>query len=300
MDSSMAYLLGMITGNGIIKRNNDNTTITIDIPHKKEKTESDESVITFVKASITDIREVVDPLLGTNCRFSAGDSRSTLSFTLSNNGYVMKEILRLLGGSSSHENVRISPEVFSFTTDERKSFLRGIADVTGYIRRSNCFINEGSHRVYIEVPQNWGLTVDICNLLKSVDIPVQNVNWSHPNMRDGNLKDWNKGRTMAWKKENQIKVYANEFQPIGFTIEHKQQALDYFIDEEIEIFNSTKHKNSLEERTHRYYWEMKLRNKTEKPVHPAENDPSIPEKIRGKHFNTWQEIADELGYNEES
>lgn len=45
---------------------------------------------------------------------------------------------------------------------------------------------------------------------------------------------------------------------------------------------------------------MKLRNKTEKPVHPAENDPSIPEKIRGKHFNTWQEIADELGYNEES
>ena len=298
MDTSMAYLLGMITGNGVVRRDNDKTTITIDIPHKKDKTESKEKVITFVKASITDIRSVVDPLLGTSCKFSAGDSRSTLSFTLPNDGYVMKEILRILSGASSHENVRISPEVFSFSTDERKSFLRGIADVTGYIRRSNCYIDKGFHRVYIEVPQNWGLTVDICNLLKSVDIPVQNVNWSHPDMRDGNMKDYNKGKTLAWKKENQIKIYANEFQPIGFTIEHKQEALDYFISEEIEIFNSAAHRSSLEARTHRYYWEMASKHKASKPIHPGENDPSIPEKIRGKHFDTWQEIADALGYNE--
>lgn len=300
MDTSMAYLLGMITGNGIVRRENDKTTVTIDIPHKKEQTETDENVITYVKASITDIRGVIDPLLGTNCRFVAGNSRSTLSFTLSNDEYVMKEILRILSGATSHENVRISPEVFSFTTDERKSFLRGIADVTGYIRKSNCYIEPGSHRVYIEVPQNWWLAVDICNLLKSVDIPVQNVNWSHPNMRDGNLKEYKRGKPLAWKKENQIKIYANEFQPIGFTIEHKQKALDYFIDEETQIFNSRPHRKSLEEKTHKYYWESVVKRGKAKPIHPCENDESIPEEIRGQHFDTWQEIADALGYNEMS
>ena len=30
----MAYLIGMILGNGEVQRKSDNTTITIDIPHK--------------------------------------------------------------------------------------------------------------------------------------------------------------------------------------------------------------------------------------------------------------------------
>ena len=29
-----------------------------------------------------------------------------------------------------------------------------------------------------------------------------------------------------------------------------------------------------------------------------ENDQSIPEKIRGKHFDSWTQIAKELGYGE--
>lgn len=32
--------------------------------------------------------------------------------------------------------------------------------------------------------------------------------------------------------------------------------------------------------------------------HPCEGDEFIPEIIRGKHFNSWIEIASELGYVE--
>ena len=39
MNIEMAYLLGMICGNGEIKRSSTNTTVSIDIPHKKLETE---------------------------------------------------------------------------------------------------------------------------------------------------------------------------------------------------------------------------------------------------------------------
>ncbi len=41
--------------------------------------------------------------------------------------------MRYVGYATSADNIRISPEVFNFTTDERKQFVKGFADVTGYI-----------------------------------------------------------------------------------------------------------------------------------------------------------------------
>ena len=39
MNIEMAYLLGMICGNGTVQRSNVSTTISIAIPHKKLETE---------------------------------------------------------------------------------------------------------------------------------------------------------------------------------------------------------------------------------------------------------------------
>lgn len=33
--------------------------------------------------------------------------------------------------------------------------------------------------VYFEIPNNWELVVDFANLLRSVDVPVQNIDWAH-------------------------------------------------------------------------------------------------------------------------
>ena len=51
-------------------------------------------------------------------------------------------------------------------------------------------------------------------------------------------------------------------------------------------------------RLHRYYWELTQRKK-EKPLHPGENDDFIPEEIRGKHYDSWTEIAKDLGYKKD-
>lgn len=292
----MAYLLGMITGNGEIQHGKTSVTISIDIPHKKLETEFQKDVGIYVKASITDIRQILEPLLGTALRFIQNPNISILSFTKPKEDYLIREILRYIGYATFTDNIRISSEVFAFTTDERKQFVKGFADVTGYIRRSNYAFSEPNYRVYFEIPNNWELVIDFANLLKSIDVPIQNIDWAHPNMRDGNLTKYNQGKQNFWKKEHQIKVWAVEYQPIGFAVIHKQEALNYFAKKQ-QSYIETIQKKCLSDVTHKYYWELVPR-KRKKLFHPSENDPSIPKIIRGKHYNSWTDIAKDMGYGE--
>lgn len=296
MNTEMAYLLGMITGNGEIQHGKTSVTISIDIPHKKLETEFQKDVGIYVKAIITDIRQILEPLLGTALRFIQNPNISILSFTKPKEDYLIREILRYIGYATSTDNIRISSEVFAFTTDERKQFVKGFADVTGYIRRSNYAFSEPNYRVYFEIPNNWELVIDFANLLKSIDVPIQNIDWAHPNMRDGNLTKYNQGKQNFWKKEHQIKVWAVEYQPIGFAVIHKQEALNYFAKKQ-QSYIETIQKKCLSDVTHKYYWELVPR-KRKKLFHPSENDPSIPKIIRGKHYNSWTDIAKDMGYGE--
>ncbi len=288
MNIEMAYLIGMILGNGEIQQGNNETTVTIDIPHKNLYTDDQKDVQIYVKASIVDIRSIIEPLLGTDL-VCTQDRRSTkLSFRKPNAEYVMRQILHYIGNGSKHHYMEMNTELFNITTDQKKSLLRGIADVTGYIRKSNrAYGQTGHHRVYIEIPGNWKLVIDIANLLKGIDIPIHNIDFGHPNFRDSNLKEYNKGKLLYWKKEHQIKIYANEFLSIGFNIKHKQEALEKYSAELLEYLSSAE--------THRFYWEKPIRKRT-KPKHPGENDDSLPVEIRGKHYESWTHLAKDLGY----
>lgn len=293
MNNEMAYLLGMICGNGEINNNFGTTIISIEIPHKKLQTEDFHDVKIYVKASIADIRKVLEPLIGSGISFTQNKTVTILSFSKPKEDFLIREILRYVGAAVTHNNMRINNDVFSFTTDQKKMFLRGFCDVTGYIRRSNYFIDKYKHRVYIEIPNNWFMVVDICNLLKNLRIPVQNIDWAHPNMRDGKLTKYNQGKPNFWKKEHQIKIYANEFLPIGFGVIHKTQALQTYSDELIAGFKENNIVAS--DVTHNFYWEVNGKNKI-KPHHPCECDISLPIQIRSKHYNSWKQIAEDLGY----
>ena len=83
----------------------------------------------------------------------------------------MRELMRLIGNGTHHSTMRMNPELFGITADEKKALLKGIADVTGYIRKSNiAFGQEGAHRVYIEIPGNWYMVIDIANMLFRIKI----------------------------------------------------------------------------------------------------------------------------------
>ena len=290
MNVEMAYLVGMILGNGEIQRGTDKTTVTIDIPYKNLYTDDLKDIAVYVKASILDISRIIKPLLSCELIVSETKHSTKVSFSKDNDEYVIREIVRLIGAGRHHSTMRMNPELFDITTDEKKALLRGIADVTGYIRRSNvAYGQEGAHRVYIEIPGNWYMVIDIANMLKEVDVPVQNIDFAHPNFRDGNLVKYKEGNTLFWKKEHQVKIFANEFLPIGFNIKHKQASLEKYSEELLEFLDP--------EKTHKFYWEKPIKRK-ERPVHPGENDPFIPEEIRGMHFESWADLARCLGYGE--
>ena len=286
----MAYLIGMILGNGEVQRKADHTIITIELPHKNLLDDEGREVSIYVKSSLTDIRAIIEPLIGNTLAISQNKRATQFSFSKSNEDYTMREILRFIGNGVHHSTMTMNEELFKMTTDEKRELLRGLADVTGYIRKSNiAFGADGWHRVYIEIPANWQMVIDIANMLKDLDVPIQTIDFGHPNFRDSNLKKFNEGKPYYWKKEHQVKIWANEFLPIGFNIVHKQRALIKYADELLEYLDENK--------THKFYWEKTVRRK-DRPHHPMENDESLPESIRGKHFDSWTDLAKVLGYYE--
>lgn len=284
----MAYLVGLILGNGEIQQDVESTNIVVDFPYKNLYTDDLKDVEVYVKASLLDIKGIIEPLIGTTLTVAKFKHSIKISFKLPNNGYVTREILRFISQGVHHTTMRMNSDLFDMTTEEKKSLLRGISDSTGYIRKSNiAFGQEGAHRVYIEIPGNWFMVIDIANMLRDVDIPVQTIDFGHPNFRDGGLNKYNEGKTTFWKKEHQVKIFANEFLPVGFNISHKQTALENLSEELLEFIDP--------EKTHKFYWEKPIRTKI-KPRHPGENDVSLPQCIRGRHFDSWQELAKYLGY----
>lgn len=295
MNIKMAYLLGMIIGNGTIQRDSVNTTVRIRLPHKKLQTEAMQDVRIYVQASFANIERILGDYVGVRLQFNPNDKYSTIVFSKSNGDCLICEILRLVDNQLSSRVMRIPNDIFNASVEEKIAFLQGLADVTGYIRKSNYFFQKYKHRVYIEVPGNWFLVVDICNLLKQVNVPVQNIDWAHPNMRDGSLKKYNEGNALFWKKEHQIKIWAINFEVIGFGIIHKMEALHMFVEEMYSglILEGC----DPNEFCRGYYWDLPDRTKS-RAMHPGESDSFIPECIRGRHYNSWKEIANDLGYGE--
>ncbi len=301
LNPDIAYLLGMIVGKGQITRGNKETEIIISIPHKNLKIEG-ENTQQSVKSSILDIVGRLKPLVGTDINWDTlNPNVAHITFSKPNGDYLVRTINTYLQNKTSWRDFRIPEEIFNDSNDIKKEFLRGLADVTAHIRKSNVAWKDFEHRIYIEIMTNWDSCVDIANLLKDLYVPVQNIRWAHPNIVDPTLKFYNRG--IRNYKEHQIKVWAEEFEKIGFNIEHKNTLLKKFADANRKnwkkfVSENPKLRNKrLSDIHHRFYWETK-EIKKKKQSHPDENHSSIHPKIRGKHFDSWRQIASELGYHE--
>ena len=106
MNVEMAYLTGMILGNGEIQRGTRETTITIDIPYKNLYTDDLKDVSVYVKASTVDIRSIIEPLIGHDLTVTQSKHSTKMSFTKSNDEYVMRELMRLIGNGTHHSTMR--------------------------------------------------------------------------------------------------------------------------------------------------------------------------------------------------
>lgn len=213
-NAELAYLLGMMTGKGTIIRGNTRSDIIIEIPHKNLISEGMNAQLS-VKASLDDIRNSLEPLVGTRLSSTQVKSKTVIKFTKDNEDFLIREVNRHFQRLSSCKDFRIPNDIFTAQPDIKREFMIGLADVTAHIRSSNSAYGLSyNHRAYIEIPVNWFLVIDICNLLFDLDVPVHTIDWGHPNTRDPQLREYNEGKVNAWFREHQIKIFADEFEMV--------------------------------------------------------------------------------------
>jgi len=275
----ISYLLGLITGRGEIQSTNDVKKIVIDFQYKALTSKA----ITRVFDQKLHIQTSLDPIiyrlqnLGINTRKNVTNSSISVTLTWDTDDISWMFIKFLINGTRfNYHDFAIPEPVFETTDDNKREFLRGLCDVTAYVRRSN---NDqtGRHRVYIEISnRNWHLPIQLCELLQSLNVPMQYIGYGHPNIRGGN--------GTSWAKEHQLKIYAEDFVTIGFYITHKNEALLELSEYNKENFSNSKN-----------LCDGTITRLKRKPPHECETHEKLPDEINGQHFDHFKQICMCLG-----
>jgi len=289
VDPDVAYFIGLITARGEISDKGGVKRISIEFPFrnlkvegiKKKITQKDQILLSLDRA-INRVNELAD----VNLRKEESERSVYLILETLKNTMFLRNIKLLMKGKTTHYEFEVPDQIFETDEPTKKEFIRGFADVAGSARRSN-WNRWKKCRVYLDVLNsalNWRLPIQICNLLQDhLGIPVDVIQWGHPNTRDPNLKEYKKGRKDAWAREHQIKVFADDFEKIGFYMSHKQEIL-----EELAEYNRKR-------RFDKAKFCNPPKRKRSKPKHPSENSEKLPPEIRGKHFDSYWQICADIG-----
>jgi hypothetical protein len=275
----ISYLLGLITGRGEILYTNEVKKIVIVFEYKTLQSKAIIKVFDQKLHIQTSLDPVVVRLqnIGINTQKMVGETKLSLVLRWQQEDIAWLFIKYLINGTRfSYHDFLIPEPIFESTDANKKEFLRGLSDVTAYVRNSNRD-QTGRHRVYIEISNNnWFLPPQICQLSQSLNVPIQYIGYGHPNIRGG--------KGTSWAKEHQIKIYADDFEKIGFYISHKNEALS-----ELSEYNKPNF-----ERQQPLCTGISGRKKT-KTIHPHETHEKLPDEINGKHFDNFKEICKCLG-----
>ena len=288
LDADVAYLLGLIVARGEIMESSGVKRIIIEFPFRnlevegiKKKVVQKDQILLSLRTVIRRVSELVDA----NIREEEKEQAVYLIIETMKNTMFLRNIRTLLDGKTSYYEFRIPKEIFLSFKDVQKEFLRGYADVAGSARWANRN-RWGRCRVYLDVLNpNWYLPVELCRLIQDyLKIPVDTITYGHPNLRDPKMVEYNKGRKEAWAREHQIKIFADEFEKIGFYMSHKQEIL-----EELAEYNRKKKFRKAK------FCSPPKRITSNKPVHPEENSEKLPKELRGVHCDSYWQVCAALG-----
>ena len=290
VDEDMAYLFGLIVGRGTLKDSGALKQIIISFPYKNLKATGIRKTFKqrdILLLSLDPIVNRIGELVGQTPVKIESKRCVDIVIDLNRNNLIWRNVMAFTNNKHSFMDIEIPSEMFSASEVIKKEFIRGVADVTGYARASNAF-RTGRHRIYFEIHNaNWQMPVQLCTLLQNepLCISVQTIDWGHPNIRNGNATEYNAGKKTAWAREHQLKIFAEHFEPIGFSIAHKNEILD-----EMAEYNRTAFPNQRDK-----LCAPPKRIGRKKIKHPAEEADKLPDELRGKHFDTYWQVCKELG-----
>ncbi len=280
LNEDIAYLLGLVVGKGIFMRDGQTKRLSITFPYKSL------GAVGYTKSYDTslELSSSLDTIVNRIRHYGFDVSKDNtnqndVALILTWHGEDLSwQVLKYLLNDEfvDFHSFRIPTAIFEADKEIQKEFLRGYFDTTGHIRKSNAaFGKENQHRIYLEVDQrNWLVIVDLFKLLSNLDVPIQTIDFGHPNFRDPEFKR-DKG---FWAKEHQVKIYANQFLKIGSYLNHKNEVLKELADKNLPDLGDKK---------------AVMRSKP-KPPNPEEDSKKLPDFLREKHFDNWRELLNYL------
>jgi hypothetical protein len=291
LDPDVAYLLGLITARGQFYVEGDIRRLIINFPYRLFTARPPEgSNLHFdipkeMQVCLNDVRNRINELLEVNVSIASSKSNTQLLAVFTKNTMSWRNLTRLLQHRGSYREFEVPAIIYETPHDIQLEYMRGFADASATPSHSDYEQYGGSspkfHRIVLQVNhENWLLPIQICRLLQvHLKVPVQHILWGHPNLRDSG----NKGK--QWAKEHRIRVFAEGFLPVGFHFPFKRQILEAMAE-----INRTQSHGPIHECNPLAQHRIKR-----KARHKGEKSKSLPETLRGKHFNAYFQICQALG-----
>lgn len=278
LDEDVAYLLGLIVMRGQLHDRSAEHSVTIEFPFKNLEVGGFDQEL-YLQLSVNRIRDRIQELVESHVRVGETSGAFIFSIRFLQNPVTWRNLRYLLGNQRTYKDFQVPANIMNAPRSIQMEFMRGVADVGGFIRNSNRYI-DGRRRVYLEVHNhNWILPIQLCALLQQkLDVPVQLIQWGHPNTREP------QGGS-HWNREHQVKIFAEAFEPIGFTIEYKNKTLQKFARQDRKLHGALNKCNPNPE----------IRRFHKKKRHPDEKSSALPARLRNHHYDAYWQICVALG-----
>lgn len=291
LDPDVAYLLGLIAARGRFHVEGDIRRLIIDFPFRLFQAKPPEgsklrfSIPTVMRLCLDDARNRINELLEVNVSIVPAKYNNQLLAVFTKSTMAWRNLTTLFRDKSSYQEFEVPTVLFEAPRQIQLEFMRGFADAAATPTRSD-HVQFGKsspkfHRTVLQVQHdNWKLPIQICRLLQGhLQVPVQHILWGHPNLRDPGR------RGKQWAKEHRIRIYAEDFLPVGFHFGFKQQILE-------EMATRNRREGGAPSRPCNPLARHKIRKKKK---HKDEKSGRLPKELKRKHFDAYFQICQALG-----
>ena len=281
LNTDKAYLLGLIIGGGNFGTAED--VFSVRLPFKKwgSYLENPQRAGQISR----DIMNVVSPMFRNtyNLVVSFEASENIWRILCDGDTTELKSDLQYYGIGCEGE-IRAYADISKVCTELvddnlKRRFIAGLADSIGSMAKSQRRFTAENQILSLEIKgHNFRFVCDLCRLLHSINCIPDQVNWNHPNIHCSSNPYY-----FTWNKGFKLRILLDQFAQFG--------AFAF----------RTKAESSIENRRLQQQIHMAVPcpeqriNVTPSCVHPAENDPLLPDSIRGGHYIHYRHFCAVLG-----
>lgn len=282
INTDKAYLFGLLIGGGIFGAVNSSFLIQLPYNAWGDVTKNPQRAAEIGQSIVNVVKPTFEGTYGITCSYSINKGKWIISCS-GNLTAIRKELLDygITAAGELRKSANIDGLVAALTNDGlKKRFLAGLADTIGSLSSSQRRFTSDFAIISFEFNGfNYNLIFNVCQLLCSLGLYPDQIEWNHPNFQAGDDAYYE-----PWKKGCKLRVALDDYSTDGkFAFKPKAKAMKAELDKQTKGTNS-----SVPCKSRPVIFKFGC-------VHFDEGSADLPEGIRGYHFLNPKHICCILG-----